>query len=150
MQNLTDLLINFPLIPEAELIMASPNKPGIQGYGEGFAYGLNMNKNRRFHYRFAGKKIPRNGFSYVTYESNFFSSVVGEKWQLVLLYDPLAKGFRVIHEFTPMFIGFRAFYKELCAGNAVEIISKMVDEKTKEEEIINKFKEKLAKGEVSF
>ena len=89
----------YPLIETVlPTIPASPNKPGVQGHGEGIAYGKNtFNKQASiYYYRFAGKPIPRKGIVYVTCEDGYFSRQVGDRKQLILTFDDEADAFRIL------------------------------------------------------
>lgn len=80
-------------------VSSCPNAVGSKGYGEGIIYGnntFNRGIKNTYHYRFAGKDIPKEGIVYLTCESNHFSRVSGDKSQIIVTYDKKAKGFRLI------------------------------------------------------
>lgn len=89
----------YPLV---EVVYASESpvesSKGSNGYGEGIVYGIEPYSSRPaiYYYRFAGKKIPTSGISYVTCEYGYFSREKGDRSQLIIAYDPSVNGFRLL------------------------------------------------------
>ena len=86
----------LPLITDT--IEPSPSSPGIQGHGEGVLFGQASYSKSKSHYfyRFAGKMMPKDQVFYVTCEEAYFSRLSGDKKQLIMAFDEIDQGFRVL------------------------------------------------------
>lgn len=108
----------LPLINVAEVFEPVASTKGSSGYGEGFIFGKNsLGKSRHYFYRFAGKPIPRDQIAYLTSEDNYFSRQVGERQQVIVLWDEEHQGFRVLVDHT-ISTGFMAEYKRIVGEGA--------------------------------
>lgn len=99
-QNQNNLVENrYPLVDIVHPTIDPVAKTsGTTGYGEGFDYGTETFSKRpaTYYYRFSGKRIPKEGITYVTSESGYFSRQKGDRSQLILAFDQDIKAFRVL------------------------------------------------------
>ncbi|WP_429037820.1 hypothetical protein [Aeromonas media] len=135
----------FDLIPQGELIAPEASKKGTTGHGEGFSYGMKINSPRHYFYRFAGKHIPRDHISYVTCEDGYFSRERGDRCQLIVVWDEIFKGFRVLVDYTND-TGFMAEYKRIVEMGVEKAVEEIVTKRKKEKALAEQMQALLDSG----
>ncbi len=136
----------FPLIPEGELIAPCSSSKGVQGHGEGMTYGKSVGgRPSYFFYRYAGRKLPKEGLVYLTCEDNYFSRQTGDRSQVIVLWDEEHQGFRVLME-CGVGSGFKSKYQEMKNLGPVEAVISLGKKAEKIAEDAAKFKALLDSG----
>jgi hypothetical protein len=131
-----------------------PSTVGTQGHGEGLDYGtnpFNRGVSSTYYYRFSGKNIPREGIVYLTCEENHFSRAVGDKSQIIVVYDKQEEGFRLIEHIPASVGGVKdrmKFYHHFESSN--DALLYVEAEKEKEDIYSKKIKEALDRGDDLF
>ncbi|PTH78245.1 hypothetical protein [Aeromonas veronii] len=135
----------FDLIPQDALIAPEASTKGTTGHGEGFSYGVKINSPRHYFYRFAGKAIPRDRISYVTCEDGYFSRERGDRCQLIVVWDEIFKGFRVLVDYTND-TGFMAEYKRIVEMGVEKAVEEIVAKRKKEKALAEQMQALLDSG----
>ncbi|HHP5493127.1 TPA: hypothetical protein ACSCYS_003526 [Aeromonas veronii] len=139
-------LVTFPLVSEADLIPPCASSKGVQGHGEGISFGKTTGGRKGyFFYRYAGRKLPKEGLSYLTCEDNFFSRQMGERSQIIVFWDEPHQGFRILME-CGVKSGFKSKLQELTNLGPVDAVISLGKKAEKQAEDAARMQELIDSG----